>query len=176
MPETQSLEKYREDLTRHLMEVCTGNGYLDGKLLNTPDIDEVWERIAPGYYGDAVLQFNAWPQYSLACAGFLGMAVAKLWDEDWTRYRDVPYAHFLGARGFDDMDDHITDTILGEREPAVPAMQSAAAEAHHFLLRTNPEPGTADAYRRFLVTASVLFRLGAAIELRRLGYKLEKAN
>ena len=35
-------EKYREDLTAYLLEVATGNGYLKGKLLNTPDLDEAW--------------------------------------------------------------------------------------------------------------------------------------
>ena len=39
-------------------------------------------------------------------------------------------------------------------------------------MRENAEPGTAGAYRQFLATAEAMFRLGAAIELRRLGYKL----
>ena len=37
-------EKFREDLTAHLLEVATGNGYLKGILLNTPDLDEAWQR------------------------------------------------------------------------------------------------------------------------------------
>ena len=32
-------ENYREDLTAYLLEVATGNGYLKGTLLNTPDLD-----------------------------------------------------------------------------------------------------------------------------------------
>ena len=169
------MENYRDELTRHLVGVCTGNGYLKGTLLETPDFDDAWQRLAPSYFGDAVREFNAYPEYSLACAGFLGMAVAFLWDQDWARYADVPYAFFQGERKFDDMDDHITDTILGGREPAVPAMQSCAAEAYHFLMRQSPEPGTAGAYRLFLVTAEVLFRIGAAIQLCALGYRMESA-
>ena len=35
-------EKYREDLTAYLLEVATGNGYLKGTLLSTPDLDEAY--------------------------------------------------------------------------------------------------------------------------------------
>ena len=78
-------EKFREDLTAHLLEVATGNGYLNGILLNTPDLDEAWQRYAPSFYPDAVREFNGYPEFCLACAGYLGMAVAHLWDKDWTK-------------------------------------------------------------------------------------------
>jgi len=39
-----TIEKYREDLTAYLLEVATGNGYLKGTLLNTPDLDEAWPK------------------------------------------------------------------------------------------------------------------------------------
>ena len=32
------------------------------------------------------------------------------------KYREEPYASFQGERGFDDMDDHITDNILRDRK------------------------------------------------------------
>lgn len=171
-----NLEKYRDALERYLLEACTGAGYLGGALLSTPDIDEVWERYAPSFIGDAVLDFNEYPEYCLGCAGYLGMAVAFYWDADWAKYRDKPYSAFLGDRGFDDMDDHITGDILRETEFSVAAMQSTAASAWHFLMRESPEPGTAPAYRMFLVTVEVMYRIGAAIELHRLGYKFEKVK
>lgn len=170
----KSIDSYREDLTRHLLEVCTGDGYLKGTLLSSPDIDDAWMLYAPSFYGDAVRNFNEYPEYCLGCAGYLGMAVAHYWDKDWARHREDPYESFQGERGFDDMDDHITDKILHERKCSVPAMQSAAASAWHFLMREAPEPGTAEAYRLFLVTVEVMFQIGASIELCRLGYKLEK--
>ena len=55
-------------------------------------------------------------------------------------------------------------------------MQSCAANAYHFLMREAPEPGTAEAYRFFLVTVETLFKFGAATELCRLGYTFEKVN
>ena len=81
-----------------------------------------------------------------------------------------------GERGFDDMDDHITDNILEDAQLSVPAMQSCSAAAYHFLLKEAPEPGTADAYRMFLAAVEDLFKIGAAIWLHHLGYKLEKVN
>ena len=36
------------------------------------------------------------------------------------------------------------------------------------------EPGTAEAYRLFLVSTEVMYKIGAAIELQHLGYKFEK--
>lgn len=170
------MEKYKENLSQHLLTICTDSGLLKGTLLSSPDIDEAWLRYAPSFYGDAVRNFNAYPEFCLGCAGYLGLAVAFLWDRDWSRYKDAAYASFLGERGFDDMDDHITDTILKDRRFSVPAMQSCAAHAYHFLLKENPEPGTADAYRMFLATVEVMFKIGAAIELCRLGYQFEKVN
>ena len=170
------VEKYRADLTAYLLATCTDAGLLKGELLSSPDIDQAWLRYAPSFYGDAVRNFNSYPEFCLGCAGYLGMAVAFLWDKDWSRYMDATYSYFQGERGFDDMDDHITDTILKDRKHSVPAMQSCAANAYHFLMRESPEPGTAEAYRLFLVTVETMFKIGAAIELCRLGYKFEKVN
>ena len=96
-----TIEKYREDLTAYLLDVATGNGYLKGTLLNTPDVDEAWQRYATSFYPEAVKEFNGYPEYCLACAGYLGMAVAHLWDKDWMKYRDVPYSFFQSERGFE---------------------------------------------------------------------------
>ena len=90
------VEKYKEGLTQYLVEVCTGNGLLKGTLLSTPDIDTAWVRLAPSFYGDAVREFNHYPEFCLGCAGYLGMAIAFLWDADWARYAEVPYAFFQG--------------------------------------------------------------------------------
>ena len=169
-------EKYREDLEAHLLEVATGAGYLQGSLLSTPDFDEAWLRYAPSFYGDAVREFNGYPEYCLACAGYLGMAVAHLWDADWAKYKSLPYSSLQSGRGFDDMDDYITGNILGEGKRSVAAMQSVSAEAYHFLMRSGAEAGTAEAYRFFLVSTQVMYKIGVAIELARLGYKLEKVG
>ena len=169
-------EKYRQDLIAYLLEVATGSGYLKGTLLNTPDLDEAWQRYATSFYPEAVKEFNGYPEYCLACAGYLGMAVAHLWDLDWPKYKDVPYSYFQSQRGFDDMDDYITGNILKENKNSVAAMQTLSAEAYHFLMKSGAEAGTAEAYRFFLISIEAMYQIGAAIELHRLGYKFEKVN
>lgn len=167
---------FGNQIQEHLLEVCTSQGLLKGALLESPDIDETWERLASSYYGDAIKEFNAYPEFSLGCAGYLGMAVAKLWDEDWERYSALPYSFFQGERGFDDMDDHILDNILSDKDFHVQAMQSCSAAAYNFMMKSGVEHGTAEAYRMVLEAMSAMFKTGAAIELCRLGYKYEKVS
>lgn len=169
-------EKYREDLTKYLLEVATGSGYLKGTLLNSPDLDEAWQRYAPEFYPEAVKEFNGYPEYCLACAGYLGMAVAYLWDKDWAKYMNAPYSFFQSSRGFDDMDDYITGNILKDSKKSVAAMQLLSAETYHFLMKSGAEAGTAEAYRFFLISVEMMYKIGAAIELNRLGYKFEKIS
>jgi len=170
------LEQYSEELTEYLLKLATDSGYLKGVLLNSPDIDDAWLRYSPSFYGDAVHNFNEYPEFCLACAGYLGMAVAHLWDKDWEKYKDIRYSFFLGSRGFDDMDDHITAAILHESDKSVAAMESCSAAANHYLFKYGAEPGTAEAYRLFLKTLAVMYGIGAAIELSRLGYKFEETS
>ncbi len=171
-----SIEKYTGELTEYLLEVTTGGGYLKGELLSSPDIDEAWMNYAAGICADAVHNFNEYPEFCFACAGYLGMAVAHLWDKDWQLNKDKPYSFFQGPHGFDDMDDHITVNILREKKRSVAAMESCSFAANHFLYKSGAEPGTAEAYRLFLKTMDVMYRLGAAIELCRLGSRLEKTG
>ena len=168
------IKQFEEKLLENLIRVCTQEGWLSGTLLASPDIDAQWQRFAPSYYGDSVKEFNAYPEYALACAGYLGMAVACLWDRDWTRYGNEPYSYYQGVRGFDDMDDHITGTLLQDDGTAVQAMQRCSAAAFHALRKEGAEPGSVIAYKLFLVTVAVLYRIGAAVQLHRLGYRFEK--
>lgn len=95
-------EQYSEELTDYLLKLATGAGYLKGVLLSSPDIDDAWMGYSAAFYGDAVHSFNEYPEYCLACAGYLGMAVAHLWDKDWDKYKDSRYSFFLGYR-FEEM-------------------------------------------------------------------------
>lgn len=169
-------EQFKGKLLDSLIRSCTQQGWLDGTLPASPDIDAQWQRFAPSYYGDSVREFNAYPEYALACAGYLGMAVACFWDKDWPRYMDEPYSRYQGARGFDDMDDHITGTILEDPDFAVRAMQSCSAAAYHALRKESAEPGSVTAYKLFLVTVEAMYRIGAALQLYRLGYRFEAVN
>lgn len=167
-------------LTDYMLKFCTDLGFLQGTLLDSSDIDGKWQEIAPDFCAEAAKEFNGYPEFCLACAGFLGMAVASYWDFDWTRYGSRDYAFFRGPDGFDTMDEHILWKVLdmpagsAEEQATVKKMQSCSTEMYHLMSKSTVERGTADAYRMFLSAMSVMFRLGEAIELHRLGYKYEK--
>ncbi len=167
---------YESQLDEHLLDFATKAGLQKGMLLDSEDVDARWEAFAEPFLADAVKEFNEYPEYVLACAGYLGMAVAYHWDNDWEQYADCPYSTYQGARGFDDMDDFINDNILKDNEFAVDAMQRCSYAAYHFLMRYKIEPGTIEAYHSFVATVASMYRLGAAIELQRLGYKFEKVE
>lgn len=175
-----TLQDRENFLTNYMLKYCTDLGYLTGTLLNSKDIDDKWQEIAPELCAEAAREFNGYPEFCLACAGFLGMAVSALWDVDWERYSGREYAFFTGPGGFDTMDEHILWQILGlkkgsaEEQDAVKRMQSCSTEMYHLMSKSTVERGTADAYRLFLSAMTVMFRLGEAIELQRLGYKFEK--
>lgn len=69
-------ESYESRLVDRLVEICTDKGLLDGMLLSTPDITARWESIALEYSGDAVHEFNSYPEVVLAWSAYIGMAVA----------------------------------------------------------------------------------------------------
>ena len=43
-------------------------------------------------------------------------------------------------------------------------------------MKSGAEPGTAEAYRFFLISIEVMYKIGAAIWLNHMGYKFEKVN
>ena len=110
------------------------------------------------------------------------MAVAHRWDENWEQYASEPYANLHGEQGFDDMDEHIVQHILGlslEDEAAQKIedmMRRCANTAITFIRREDTEEQTTKAFYIFARTTRVMFRIGAAMELHRLGYKFEKVN
>ena len=110
------------------------------------------------------------------------MAVAHRWDEDWTTYVNEPYEKLHGKEGFDDMDEHILQHILGlelESEAATAiedTMRSCAHMAISLIRHEQVEAQSTKAFYIFARTTRAMFRIGAALELHRLGYKFEKAN
>ena len=48
-PQTLYLERYESQLTEQLLRLCTETGALNGQLLETPDLETVWEAVAQPY-------------------------------------------------------------------------------------------------------------------------------
>ena len=173
-------DTFEQNLQIELLKLCTSHKMLDGTLLASEDIEERWKEYAPSYMADSVSQINTFPAAAIAWAGYVGMAVAQWWDSDWERYATESYETLHGERGFDDMDEHIVRDILGialdtpEAEKIEEMMRSCAHTAMTFIRREDTEAQTTKAFYLFARTTRVLFRIGAALELKRLGYKFEK--
>lgn len=175
----EGMKDYETRLVERLLELCGQRGLLDGMLLNSPDITVKWETLSAEYAGDAVREFNGYPEVVLAWSAYIGMAVACWWDKDWIRYKDQGYDRLVGERGFDDLDEHVTRDIL-----KIPLASDAARKlasdlaflaggAYSFMLHKGVDYQSVEAFNVFRETLSAMYRVGAAIELKRLGYKME---
>ena len=182
MEQTEYFDTFENNLLQELMKLCTSHKMLEGTLLASEDLDERWKEYAPEYMADAIPQVNSFPAAAIAWAGYVGMAVAHRWDENWEQYAAEPYEKLHGEQGFDDMDEHIVQHILGlalEDEAAQKIedmMRRCANTAITYIRREDTEAQTTKAFYIFARTTRVMFRIGAAMELHRLGYKFEKVN
>ena len=94
----------------------------------------------------------------------------------------MPYSEFYGPRKFDDMDENILENILGlnlqskEATKIEDVIRQCAEVALSQIRRSAIEPQSPMAFHTFARACKVLFRIGAAIELHRLGYKFERIN
>lgn len=176
------LDSFEDKLQEELLRLCTSYNMLDGKLLATDDIDNQWNVLAPEYMADAVVQINEYPTVSVAWAAYLGLAIAYGWDTDWNFISKAAYQSFYGEQGFDDMDEHIVRDLLGipldsEEAQNLEGMIRRSAQTAVTLIRAEQiEPQSPMAFYVFARAVKVLFRIGAAIELKRLGYKFEKVE
>ena len=178
----QYLIRFEEMMQNDLLRLCTSRGALKGVLLATEDIDEQWNILAPDYMGDAVPQISQYPIVSVAWAAYLGMAVAYGWDADWETYLKMPYQGYYGEQGFDDMDEHILRDLL-----RIPLDSRTAKELEETIRQCGEKavgliryeqipPQSEMAFHVFARACKAMYRIGAAMQLKRMGYNFEKVN
>ena len=176
------LENFESRITDELLRLCKQYGALDGTLLATDDIDARWNALAPEYMADAVPNIADYPTVAIAWAGYLGMAVACQWDGDWLSHKDDEYKSYYGDMGFDDMDEHIVRDIIGyhlesqEAKKIEEMMRRLGETALTLIRRERIEPQSPMAFHVYARVVKVMFKIGAAIELKRIGYKFEQVN
>ena len=174
--------EYEKGLMNELLKMCTSLGMLEGTLLESEDIDQKWKECAPEYIAEALPEVNTYPEVAFAWAGFLGMGVAKHWDENWASHHNDKYESYHGPRGFDDMDDHIMVDILGhplgsERAKQLTLMlQACAQQVINRIRHEDIEHQTTKAFHIFARSAKVMFKIGASLQLKQMGYRFEKVD
>lgn len=182
MHDSEYLDLYEQRLTQQLLRLTTDAGILKGQLLETPDLEERWKDIAAAYLVDAVPEIAQYPNVALGWMVYVGMALARQWDEDWARYSAQAdlYAPLREARGFDCLDEYVREEILGfERDgsdfrQAEDLVRQLSQTALDLIRHEAIEPQSPMAFHVFVRSIHALFLIGISIELQRLGYKWER--
>lgn len=176
---TNATENPFENLIRHdLHQYLTGLGAVDSRRPECPDVEALWPALCQAYLPDGIREFDQYPVVSLGWPMFLGMAVAKYWDEDWEKHSRNPdlYTTLRDRRGFDHMDDYILESVLRQSKDTCAAtagiVAECAARTLSTLRRQRIEPGTAQAFEAYAACLRQLFVMGMAMQLKAMGYHM----
>lgn len=176
------LNNYEKSLLLEVLKYLTSLGHLDGKLLETEDINEVWEKVAPSYVADSIKEIAKYPNVALGWAMYVGMAVAKFWDEDWNKYssKENIYEYLRDKRGYDYLDEVVRGDVLSLDGELFEQMEELVRRTSSLVLshirHEQIEPQSPMAFHVFARSIKVLYKIGAAVELKNLGYKFERCS
>lgn len=178
------LNKYEESLRKTLTDRLTEGKWLEGRLLEVEELNEKWKCSAPSYMADAVPEIAKYPLVAIAWAMYEGMGIAVLWDKEWNRYEGMEDFHkmFCEPRGFDCMDEYITEILLTtplnspEAEKIENMVRSTAEAALSLIRKEQVEAQSVMAFHVFARTTKVMFEAGVAVQLKRMGYNYVKVN
>lgn len=171
-------ETIRKDLHGYLVAVKE----VDERLPECPDVEEKWTSVAEAYLSDGIREFMDYPTVSLGWMMYIGMAVAKYWDTEWEIYSklDNLYAYMRDKRGYDCMDEYIREELLLLSGDSFIALEKlvgeCASRVHNIMRHQNIEPGTKEAFNAYVSCIRQLYMMGAAVQLRRMGYRMTKVG
>lgn len=147
-----------------------------------PDVEEKWEPIAQSYLVDGIREFADYPTVSLGWMMYIGMAVAKFWDAEWEIYSKIEdlYLYIRDKRGYDCMDEYVREEVLllegDDYDTLEKLVGECASRVHNALLHQHFEPGTKEAFNGYVVCLHQLYLMGAAVQLKRMGYHMTKMD
>lgn len=166
----------RTDLLRYLLSV----GEADERVPECPDLEDKWTETAREYMGDGIREFQQYPTASLGWMMYIGMAMAKFWDENWEHYSQTAglYEQMRDRRGYDHLDEYIRQEVLlleGEDYDRTEQIVGECASRTWNLLRHQAvEPGTREAFETYVASLHQLYLAGIAMQLKRMGYHMTK--
>lgn len=169
-------EKFKEDLTTYLQE----KELVDKILPDTTDMEEKWESIAEAYLPDGMREFAAYPTVSLGWMMYVGMAIAKYWDEDWELYSKVDnlYTYLRDRIDYDHMDDYICEKVLlltaDEHQEVANIVAKCAARTNSLLRHLPIAPGSSDAFHAYVAALHQMYFMGISMQLKRMGYHMTR--
>jgi hypothetical protein len=176
------MEKFEEQLRNDLHLFLQSLNEVDERLPECPDVEEKWEEIAKAYLPDGIREFQSYPSASLGWMMYIGLAVAKMWDTEWEIYSKVEnlYAYIRDKRGYDAMDEYIREEVLLLRGDDYTALEKLTGECaqrvYNALMHQRLEPGTKEAFNGYVSCLHQLYLMGAAVQLKRMGYRMTKVQ
>lgn len=147
---------------------------------DAPDMNVRWPIVCQSYLQDGIREFSGYPTVSLGWMMLTGMAITKFWDKDWEKYSKVEdlYTMLRDVRGYDCMDDYICEDILKLSPKGCKELKKLVENTATIALRglqyEHFEPGTPLAFQAYVATLHQMYYAGVAVELRRLGYHMQK--
>ena len=168
--------KLQQDLHQYLLSVEE----VDERQPDCPDVEGKWYGIAQAYIPDGIREFKDYPTSSLGWMMYIGMAVTKFWDEEWTLYANLPdlYVYLRDKRGYDCMDEYIREDVLRLRGDDYTALErlvgECASRVNNALRHQAIEPGTKEAFNAYVACLHQLYLAGMAVQLNRMGYRMAK--
>ncbi len=174
------MEQFEDTLRKDLHQFLQSMNEVDERLPECPDVEEKWEEIAKAYIPDGIREFQDFPSASLGWMMYIGMAVAKFWDREWTIYSklDDLYAYMRDKRGYDSMDEYIREDVLLLRGDDYTVLENlvgeCASRVYNALRHQGIEPGTKEAFNAYVSCLHQLYLMGASMQLNRMGYHMTK--
>ena len=88
------------------------------------------------------------------------------------------YTFMCDKRGYDAMDEYVREEVLRLRGDDYDALEKlvgeCASRVNNALMHQNFEPGTKEAFEGYVTCLHQLYLFGAAMQLKRMGYRMEK--
>ena len=172
------MEQFEEQLHQDLHQFLQSMKVVDERLPECPDVEEKWEQIAKAYIPDGIREFNDFPSASLGWMMYIGMAIAKFWDDEWELYSKIEdiYAYLRDKRGYDSMDEYIREDVLLlsgiEYTMLEKLVGECASRVYNALIHQRIEPGTKEAFDAYVSCLHQLYLMGAYMQLKRMGYHM----
>ena len=96
-----------------------------------------------------------------------------------TKIEDL-YAYMRDKRGYDAMDEYIREEVLQLQGVDYTVLEKVTGECasrvYNALMHQRLEPGTKEAFNGYVACLHQLYLMGAAMQLKRMGYHMTKMN
>lgn len=169
---------FETKLCNYLDEYLLERKMIDFHKPECADVIDKFPQLLNSFISDAVKEFNNFPLATLAWMAYIGMAISKFWDTEWDIYDKVDdlYLYLRNKRGYDQLDDYISEEVLCLNENEIISYRnltmSMASGVYDILSHSGVEPGTRDAFILLIACFKQMFYHGVYIELYRLGYHM----